>query len=717
MADQPELESLYREAQAALKGRDYVRASDLLRQILLIDENYKDTSRLLAQVVKLRRRRWYNHPLLWGVVGIIALVALGFFVTPRLRGFYAVQPSAPVVISSPTSTLPPTAIVTTTATLLPTPTPIPLTWKRVSIGQEFERDTVTAFVIDPKDPEVLYAGIKNAGIYKSIDGGLSWRPAHYGLLNTHVTSLLIDSQNPRIVYTGTGDGIYKTEDGGENWSKFFEGNSLLIDPQDSSHLYVRDANHIYESTDQGNNWKTAYSSEEGCPGKIYSWAIHPVDGKTLFIIGGEECEWWGVYESNNSGRSWTLITDYKFEIPPGANVLDYGVDKLFVGLDSQGNLDIYPYGTAAYDSTGSFVYYDWDFGLYKKNLNEEQRLILGKPDVRGVTSITISPYDPNIIYVGGEGLSVSRDGGLTWTKLNNGLGSEVLYLDVSSGDTPVLYLQSGECEEARRTTQKKYYLGAFQDDAGQPLYISANGGRTWDLSLQNGCYLVRDTNDMILYRVGQDWVWTVDGDHLRRWLWLSKDQGKSWQGAYILDIGEAFTIVADPVKDGILFAYSPESFDSTASGVRGGEKKIISEDYGNTWKNSDAVTGIKSCYGSTPQFIDAYRPMAIDPSDGNHVFVIDNGVLLESHDSCDTTQTFATAPNTSMNSIAFDPNNPDTIYVGTDGGAYISFDSGKTWGQINDGLLGATVVYSIVVDKDSNVYAATPYGIFKLDGK
>ena len=109
--------------------------------------------------------------------------------------------------------------------------------------------------------------------------------------------------------------------------------------------------------------------------------------------------------------------------------------------------------------------------------------------------------------------------------------------------------------------------------------------------------------------------------------------------------------------------------------------------------------------------------MAIDPFDGNHVFVIDNGTLLESHDSCETTSAFGTAPNTSMNSIAFDPNNSNTIYAGTDGSAYVSTDSGKTWGQVNDGLLGAVVVYSIVVDKDGNIYAATPYGVFKLEGK
>lgn len=70
-----------------------------------------------------------------------------------------------------------------------------------------------------------------------------------------------------------------------------------------------------------------------------------------------------------------------------------------------------------------------------------------------------------------------------------------------------------------------------------------------------------------------------------------------------------------------------------------------------------------------------------------------------------------------VNTVVIDPNNPDIVYAGTDGGAYISFNGGQTWSEINDGLLGATVVYSIVVDKDSNVYAATPYGIFKLEGK
>jgi hypothetical protein len=70
-----------------------------------------------------------------------------------------------------------------------------------------------------------------------------------------------------------------------------------------------------------------------------------------------------------------------------------------------------------------------------------------------------------------------------------------------------------------------------------------------------------------------------------------------------------------------------------------------------------------------------------------------------------------------VNAIAVDPANPDTLYAGTDGGAYVSFDGGASWGDINEGLLGATVVYSIVIDPTGNIYAATPYGIFKLEAR
>jgi len=111
--------------------------------------------------------------------------------------------------------------------------------------------------------------------------------------------------------------------------------------------------------------------------------------------------------------------------------------------------------------------------------------------------------------------------------------------------------------------------------------------------------------------------------------------------------------------------------------------------------------------------------LAIDPRDNRHLYAATSGTgIMVSIDGCQSWyQSNLGLGSLFVNAIVIDPDHPDTIYAGTDGGAYVSFDSGETWNQINDGLLGATVVYSIVVDKEGNVYAATPYGIFKLEAR
>ena len=722
-----ELEALYLQAQSALKVRDYDRAAELLKQILREDHEYRDVSRLLAETIKLRRRRWYNHPFMWSAIGLAVVITLGLIVAPRMQGLFSADEITPTI--RPTEMVLPTITETPTELPAPSPTPIPLTWKRVWLGQELPRDTVTALTIDPNDPDVLYAGMENAGIYKSIDGGLSWYPILNGLADITVVTLLVDSRDSRTVYAGTPSGIFKSENGGENWSRIGEGTHVLIDPMNNSHLYTRDSDTIYESTDWGKTWQVVYSSQAGCPGMIFTWAIHPTDGNSLFISAGkEECEP-GIYQSNDGGRTWTLIE--KLEIPPGfekgwASFLVEEMGWLLVQIED-GNIVI-DYGPIwEIPPVAAFVYYRcWEPFLpflCRSRPNGEQEERLGKPDiwtddswdsyVTNIPVITISPHDSNTIYVGGEGVSVTKDGGLTWTKLNNGMGNTILDMAAGLGDERTLFLLPGNCEGelGGGVDQKK--------DITQSLYFSENGGRIWEFVTESGCYLIRDTNGITIYRLSTNYWWAGDeqkGWLLRGWLWRSQDGGRSWRRILLPPAIE--TIVAHADQTGHLYGFGKDPFYKTSVNPDFQDQYYFeSIDYGDTWTKQEPPAGAKPCYGSTLQFIDKYRPMSIDPSDGNHVFVIDNGILLESHDSCDTTEAFATAPNTSMNSIAFDPNSASTIYAGTDTGAFISFDGGKTWNQINDGLLGATVVYSIVVDKDSNVYAATPYGIFKLEGK
>ena len=113
--------------------------------------------------------------------------------------------------------------------------------------------------------------------------------------------------------------------------------------------------------------------------------------------------------------------------------------------------------------------------------------------------------------------------------------------------------------------------------------------------------------------------------------------------------------------------------------------------------------------------------LAIDSQDNQHVFLTSlGGGLYESEDRCQTwTPTNNGLTNLNINSVVIDPNNHETIYVGTDNGAFISYDGGQTWGEISEGLIGPRIVFSIVVDpQDSNnVYAVTPYGIFRLAGR
>ena len=113
-----------------------------------------------------------------------------------------------------------------------------------------------------------------------------------------------------------------------------------------------------------------------------------------------------------------------------------------------------------------------------------------------------------------------------------------------------------------------------------------------------------------------------------------------------------------------------------------------------------------------------YR-LAVDPRDSSLVYlaVMGRGVFRSTNHCQTWTPINRGLGSLFVNSISIDTNNPDTLYAGTDGGAYISMDGGEAWYQINDGLLGAIVVYSIVIDSQSTVYAATPYGIFKLEGK
>jgi photosystem II stability/assembly factor-like uncharacterized protein len=107
-----------------------------------------------------------------------------------------------------------------------------------------------SIAVDPNNPATLYIGLSwndtySRGLFKSIDGGASWKQLSTGLPEgSNFGPIAIDSRDRGTVYLGTDAGVLRSTDGGETWSAVNSGlpgisvSSLAIDPQDPNSVYA-----------------------------------------------------------------------------------------------------------------------------------------------------------------------------------------------------------------------------------------------------------------------------------------------------------------------------------------------------------------------------------------------------------------------------------------------------------------------------------------------
>ena len=86
-------------------------------------------------------------------------------------------------------------------------------WKAGNEG--LATPNVTGLAVDPTNTKIVYAGTTNSGVFKTTNGGMSWKPVNVGLTSTHIGSLAIDPTNTQVLYAGSEDaGVFKTTNGG-----------------------------------------------------------------------------------------------------------------------------------------------------------------------------------------------------------------------------------------------------------------------------------------------------------------------------------------------------------------------------------------------------------------------------------------------------------------------------------------------------------------------
>ena len=762
---QEELAERYAAARQAMDRGITRRALALLREIRDVAGEYRDTEQLLDQV----RMKWRGGVLrqaaLWGGIAILMGVVGWWLLKPggALQpaavgwGLYDNTPTATATALPPTSTPPATQPPSPT----PEPTSVPLAWQRLTSAQFVERDTLTAIAIDPTDSDVIYVGTNNAGIYKSIDGGISWRPASQGMEHKRGIDLIISPDDPSILYAASEGGSYKSTDGGEHWKMISNSNKIVMDPQDSQHLYG--AGHVLpESLDGGASWLEI--QETRCPDNILELVIHPERREVLFAINEHwagDCEN-GVYRSDDGGRTWEIIGlqservqalsidsqngEYLYAATEGNG----GLGELHVSIDEgetwkqvlpmSERTDPDSIGAACLDifvdhHDGSIVYCRDPQRVLKSTNAGQTWQVLSEVEYPALAEnvLLVSPQDPNTIYLGVQGLKLSVDGGRTWSDRSSGLGAIPMNLRLNP------------------TYPSKMYAEESCQSANCRLYLSKDAGRTWEFVTEQNQGLAIDAAGDIIYRgrnlnliqsrdAGETWAWLdtlaidiEDSDYKnfhasahpfrtdivyvvvtdassQPAIYRSLDGGDTWQ---LTDANwEEFPSWNDWDKHALYFDHDQGDVVYQAGGEL--ENTLRSSDGGQSWERCGDFHDFGGLLLSQQ-----YTRLAVDPDDSDRLLVAgSNGELLVSADGCQTWELSNYGlSSANVNTVAFDVQNPDTVYAGTNSGAYVSFDGGENWSPINDGLLGGLVVYSIVVDEESNVYAATPLGIFTLRDK
>lgn len=222
-----------------------------------------------------------------------------------------------------------------------------ISWKNISDGF-FTVGSIGDIAVAESDPNVVYVGTGEHavrgvmtsygnGVYKSTDGGKSWK--NIGLEKTrHIAEVVIHPQNSDIVYVAAQGavhgpnndrGVFKSTDGGNSWKKILYINdstgiaSLSMDMTNPRILYAASWEHrrfpwtvssggpgsaIWKSTDEGNTWTKLIEGLPAAMGKI-GITVSRANHNLVFAIIETEKTKSGLYRSNDAGKTWALLSN------------------------------------------------------------------------------------------------------------------------------------------------------------------------------------------------------------------------------------------------------------------------------------------------------------------------------------------------------------------------------------------------------------------------
>ncbi len=604
---------------------------------------------------------------------------------------------------------------------------------------------INAIAFDPNNSNIIWLGTPAGGLWKSSNGGSSWSIVSDQFDNMGISAIAINYNNTNIMYIGTGDresgdtystGIMKSTDGGATWSStsvtFSKSQgakctSLLMHPSNPNTLIASFNGLVYRTTN-------GFSTKSMVLNKvIMDMEFKPGNPNIVYAAGTD------FYKSTNGGASFSKISSgvpgtgvQRMEIAVSADSpsrvwllvgssSDQGMKGIYRSTNSgssfstlysstSGNLLGWNKSPVSNKGAGGQAFYDLTIAVNPTNANE---IFVGGVNLfkstNGGTSWTCNAYwlqgtgteyahaDYHCIeYLNGSTLFIGNDGGIfkspnnggTWNDISNNLGiAQVVRLGLSATDPGLIMtgMQDNGTNRLKAGTWSIVYGGDGCETAVDPsnnntlyasyvrgkLLRSTNGGASWSSirATSGGSWItpfVIDPNASSTLYSGYTHVYKTT------------NRGTSWSRIGTTPgSGNIQQLAVAPSNSSyIYFIKSTETNPATYTVGR-------TSNGGSSWSNVSSGLPLSS---AAPTYI------AVSPSNPSTVWVTFSGyasgkkVYKSTNAGSSWTSVSGNLPNLPVNTIVYQANTDDLLYVGTDIGVYYKDNSSSNWTLYADNL-------------------------------
>jgi photosystem II stability/assembly factor-like uncharacterized protein len=630
-------------------------------------------------------------------------------------------------------------------------TPLGLTsWVNGYSGYNPGNGRVNTVTVDPNNSQIVYIAAASGGVWKSVNGGLSWNTTYDNMPHLGVSAIAIHPDSSDIIFIGTGDrdgydtqaiGIYKSYDAGNTWlpagmntPSWNSINKIIFNPQNSNTMFIATNLGVYRSYNGGHTWSQVYNQS-----RVTDMLYHPTDTMILYGSGSH------FIRTTNGGNTFSQNTtlphqNIRLEIavtPANSNYVyvlatntsySYGGTYLSTNSGStftlQSNSPNYlGYSMDADDDSGQ-GWFDLAIAVSPNNANEVYigGINVWKSTNAGVSYNITSHWvynDPNfythadIHYLGfyGSRLYCGSDGGVfytddfanTWNDISEGLGITQFYR-LASSPIDANFIVAGSQDNGSNRLQSGTWTHIFGADGMQPMTHQTDIN-TFYVSYQFGGLLKTTDNGMTVEAVSPNdslwgaWVTPYDMHPSNSEviyaayndIYKSTNGGYSWTKISNQLLGsQSFTrMKVSPANPNYIYA------------SRGAYLYVTKND-GQQWNSqfsgfNGEIVGITPCYHNPEKLW-----IAISGSNGSRIFYSENA----GNSFFDITANISLL---GVRSIVHLKDNHDALFVGTENAVFFKDTTMSQWIPYVNGLPNV-IISDMEINYTSHKLRAATYG-------